>query len=929
MSSSNEIEKIKEDPFALNSKNIKMDLLLFKDEILKDIKDMKKNITDKLNNTNKILNEKLESYDEKFDLYNEKILQLNKLIVEDKNIKDKVDKLMEAKLTFKDNILTHDIKLNHIEKDFNTKITQINGILSESVIYPNVIGGISKIKTFHEFIDYVLTQISQTNSFKEKNTSNLNSYKTKIENLIKSLQFQLDNLVKSNNEYTTKSVNESEEKIKNIFLLYDEKIKNVRVENQNYASSLEQLYKDMKEELKKFNNIKNNIYNKFNNDLYNMKKDNYQVVKMFGNYKNEFNLLKDRFTKLSEFIKDIRFRKNLGSDVKKKYFVEIANKIDFSKNNYDISSGIKKYIHGEIKADEVKIMKRLSKANINFNPENESYISNEDLICSNLKNNNTSFGNDFPNKENKDYNNLKSSMMKNTMELSNSIKKRTSVYNLLNPISFKEYKSNSPKKNILLDNNVNKNNYSNGDIKNIDSNIKTGIFGLRSCQSSDIKGRKRYASFISNDNIIFQLKNKINTLKPINIDCEINNNNEKKDNNKKGIIKEEDEMNCNLSQSSKTISSNKNISKIDKNDIYKEEQIINNENNNKMYNKIVPIKIKRTPKNDNINKDLLSLKNDLNTDKSHHSQMNNTSIDFNKNKINDTNINEGNNKKVHKKNHNKEIKELKDNNSKGDTNQIKYENYNHSNENDSNKKKINFNNNKNSSHKTIKIKKILNNDYFKSKDIENLVINKTALNDNNINEEVFSKTSYNFRTKKENNNNYFTKINNNTNTCNDLKNIDKRNSFKGKKYINISNSIVMKIKGNILPYDSHTNINNSNKIKNLKKGKNRNNNNIIIFNSDEENSRTGRNFFSINGRERNLEAKNIEKMVNNLRSYIIDYNNNLNEVNSARNSSYKNRKNNIFKETNNSNNLHYIGNNSYLGNNSNKSKDYIAKLKLK
>ena len=139
----------------------------------------------------------------------------------------------------------------------------------------------------------------------------------------------------------------------------------------------------------------------------------------------------------------------------------------------------------------------------------------------------------------------------------------------------------------------------------------------------------------------------------------------------------------------------------------------------------------------------------------------------------------------------------------------------------------------------------------------------------------------------------------------------------------------MKIKGNILPYDSHTNINTGNKIKNLKKAKNKKNNNIFIFNSDEENNRTGRNFFSINGRERNIEAKNIQKMVNNLRSYIIDYNNNLNEINSARNSSYKNRKNNIFKEANSSNNLYYIGNNSYVGNNSNKSKDYITKLKLK
>ena len=63
MNNNNEIEKNKEDPFALNSKNIKMDLLLFKDEVLKDIKDMKKNINKKFNNTNNIITEKLESYD--------------------------------------------------------------------------------------------------------------------------------------------------------------------------------------------------------------------------------------------------------------------------------------------------------------------------------------------------------------------------------------------------------------------------------------------------------------------------------------------------------------------------------------------------------------------------------------------------------------------------------------------------------------------------------------------------------------------------------------------------------------------------------------------------------------------------------------------------------------------------------------------------
>ena len=48
-------------------------------------------------------------------------------------------------------------------------------------------------------------------------------------------------------------------------------------------------------------------------------------------YKNEFNLIKDRFTRLSEFIKDVRFRKNIGKEVKKTEFKKMSNQIDFSK----------------------------------------------------------------------------------------------------------------------------------------------------------------------------------------------------------------------------------------------------------------------------------------------------------------------------------------------------------------------------------------------------------------------------------------------------------------------------------------------------------------------------------------------------------------------------------------------------------------------
>ena len=61
------------------------------------------------------------------------------------------------------------------------------------------------------------------------------------------------------------------------------------------------------------------------------KNENINTIKKFQEYKNEFNLIKDRFTRLSEFIKDVRFRKNIGKKVKKIEFKKISNQIDFSK----------------------------------------------------------------------------------------------------------------------------------------------------------------------------------------------------------------------------------------------------------------------------------------------------------------------------------------------------------------------------------------------------------------------------------------------------------------------------------------------------------------------------------------------------------------------------------------------------------------------
>ena len=105
-------------------------------------------------------------------------------------------------------------------------------MFSDSIIYPGIIGNMSKFKTFHEYIDYTLVQIGEINTFKEKNLLDLKSYKIKLENLVESFKYQINNITNSMTEFTTKCVNDCEERIRNFYIKgYNEKLLDMNLQN--------------------------------------------------------------------------------------------------------------------------------------------------------------------------------------------------------------------------------------------------------------------------------------------------------------------------------------------------------------------------------------------------------------------------------------------------------------------------------------------------------------------------------------------------------------------------------------------------------------------------------------------------------------------------------------------------------------------------
>ena len=318
--------------FINNPKLLKQDILLFKNEVLKDLKIFMRQISDKVSNDEKLVNEKLDKFNTNIQTYTERIHELSNLICTDKTIRDKVDIIMNFKQKAQETLMTNDIKMNNFDKDFHENIFRIDSILKETVLYPGIIGGISKFKNFHDLIDFILSEISQITTFKEKTTMDINAYKSKVENITQSLQIKIDNNNLTCTKYLQKCIKSMEEKFQSLLDLYDEKLTAVRMENTKYIEDIKKATKKLMDETNNILLMKKDLMKKFDEEVKFLKNDNVRVIKCFSGYKENFNKMRLKFRELCEFIRDVRFKVNLGEELKTSDFRKMSKRIAVSPN---------------------------------------------------------------------------------------------------------------------------------------------------------------------------------------------------------------------------------------------------------------------------------------------------------------------------------------------------------------------------------------------------------------------------------------------------------------------------------------------------------------------------------------------------------------------------------------------------------------------
>ena len=317
---------------GLTPKALRQDLILFKEEVLKDIKVVQKEFANKFDKMEEALKLQIKVYESKVNNFEQRIMNLSNSIASDRSFIEKVEDLIKFKDDTNNKLISESIRLTNLETDFKTNIKNIENILSNSVIYPGLIGYSAKFKTFHDFMDFVLKNISDLNLFKEKNLHDLGPYKKKIDESLEFMKLQVNHIVGAANEFTIKSVNDAEQRMRSLIQLYDDRLQDTRVENANYSIGLEKKSEQLSRLIDNMYEVKKDIYKKLNDEVKDMKVEQRQLGRYFTSYRKQFNLIKDKFAQLGEFIRDVRFRANIAPDAKKRDFVNMAKQMDLRNN---------------------------------------------------------------------------------------------------------------------------------------------------------------------------------------------------------------------------------------------------------------------------------------------------------------------------------------------------------------------------------------------------------------------------------------------------------------------------------------------------------------------------------------------------------------------------------------------------------------------
>ena len=283
------------------------DFLFFKNDILKELKNLEfkietqKKVNNELKNTISIHDTKLRNLNNKLEAISD--------IVNDKEAttnyyKEKIKILMDFKSKNEGSWASLDYRIKLNSEEIKNAINKYDKIINNNLEYPGTIGRDSKFKDFHELIDYILNNLKIFSIFKEKNELDLKTYKVKLDSIIKSINFQMSGIIGNANSFTKTNIKELENKCFGEIKAMDEKFMKIRVENLESIKSFENEKNQIFEEWKNIKNMKQELVELIETSIKKLNNSNNSIKKILDNNEKQFSEIRNDISAMKDLISD-------------------------------------------------------------------------------------------------------------------------------------------------------------------------------------------------------------------------------------------------------------------------------------------------------------------------------------------------------------------------------------------------------------------------------------------------------------------------------------------------------------------------------------------------------------------------------------------------------------------------------------------------
>ena len=304
----------------------------FKEDMLKQLKDIENKMYLDTIDLKKEMFSKVNMFEKTLNEQGIHIASLNEKHIQSQVQYDKLVELDKSYRKLNEESMTQSLRIKNLDKSVQDNFYKYDRLYLDNLCIPGLIGDYCKFKNFKDFIESNQNQLQSLLNFKNKHTLDLKNYKEKLENIIGQFTLQVSQIDRNNKDYTNLKLENIEKIIKQDRDDVDKRVNDNRLENTRYAKELILSSESLKAEKHKIEEFKSNILHQIQHDFMKYKELNCSTIESFETVKSEFDSFKRRFNDIAEFIKDIRFRRNLGVEVQKRETKDLSNKIEFNEN---------------------------------------------------------------------------------------------------------------------------------------------------------------------------------------------------------------------------------------------------------------------------------------------------------------------------------------------------------------------------------------------------------------------------------------------------------------------------------------------------------------------------------------------------------------------------------------------------------------------